>query len=79
MLGLSQEQVCAQAGCGRKLLNDFENDIRVPSIEKILDIRRALEQSGAQFFLTEIGIAVGVRSGSASARSARARGYSSVQ
>jgi transcriptional regulator with XRE-family HTH domain len=75
MLGLSQEEVCAQAGCARKTLTDFENDIRLPSQEKILDIRRALELSGAQFFVSDNGIAVGVRSGRASSRTARAKAF----
>ena len=75
MIGLSQSELCELAGCGRKLLNDFENGIRVPSLEKVLDIRLALESVGARFFTTENGTAVTVVAGSAYDRSARARGF----
>ncbi|WP_162003445.1 helix-turn-helix domain-containing protein [Microvirga tunisiensis] len=77
MLGISQEEVCKRAQCGRKLLNDFENKIRIPSPEKISDLRRALEEAGARFFMTDIGIAVAVHPERASARSPRARALSS--
>jgi DNA-binding XRE family transcriptional regulator len=75
MLGLSQEDLSERAGCGRKLLNDFENDIHVPSADKVLDLRRTLEECGAVFLSTNdgIGIAVTVEVGSAWSKSPRAR------
>ncbi len=75
MLGLSQNELCEAAGCARKLLNDFENDIRVPGQEKRDQIRRALETAGARFYLSETGIVVGVRLGAASGKSARAKAF----
>jgi transcriptional regulator with XRE-family HTH domain len=75
MLGLSQNELCELAGCARKLLNDFENDIRIPSQEKRQQIRRALENTGAMFFWSSTGIIVGVRSGAASGKSPRAKGF----
>jgi transcriptional regulator with XRE-family HTH domain len=75
MLGLSQNELSEAAGCARKLLNDFENDIRVPGQEKRDQIRRALEMAGARFYLSETGIVVGVRLGAASSKSARAKGF----
>jgi transcriptional regulator with XRE-family HTH domain len=76
MLGLSQSELSDLAGCGRKLLNDFENDIRVPSAEKRNDIRRALEDTGAQFFIVNDLVAVAIKPGRASVRSVRAKAFS---
>ena len=75
MLGLSQNELCEIAGCARKHLNDFENDIRVPSEDKRIEIRRALEDAGARFFISGSGIAVGVRPGAGSGRSPRAKAF----
>jgi transcriptional regulator with XRE-family HTH domain len=75
MLGLSQNELCEIAGCARKLLNDFENDIRTPSQNKRIEIRRALEGAGAKFFISSTGIVVGVRPGSASGKSPRAKAF----
>lgn len=75
MLGLSQNELCGIAGCARKLLNDFENDIRIPSQDKRIEIRRALEGAGAKFFLSNTGIIVGVRLGAASSKSPRAKAF----
>jgi transcriptional regulator with XRE-family HTH domain len=78
MLGLSQGGLSQRAGCGRKLLNDFENDIHIPSPDKIRDIRRALEECGAVFLSTTrgVGVAVTVEPGSALSKSPRARAHS---
>jgi transcriptional regulator with XRE-family HTH domain len=75
MLGVSQNELCELAGCARKLLNDFENDIRIPSQEKRQQIRRALENAGAMFFSSSTGVVVGVRVGAASGKSPRAKGF----
>lgn len=50
MLGMSQAQLCEAAGCGRNLLNDWENGLKVPGATKIADVRAALEAAGAEFF-----------------------------
>jgi DNA-binding XRE family transcriptional regulator len=75
MLGLSQNELCEVAGCARKLLNDFENDIRTPSQEKRNQIRHALEAAGARFYLSNTGIVIEVRTGAASGKSPRAKAF----
>jgi transcriptional regulator with XRE-family HTH domain len=75
MLGLSQNELCGLAKCGRKLLNDFENDIRVPSEEKRRQIRRALEEAGEKFYVFDIEILIGLRPGAGAGKSPRAKGY----
>ena len=73
MLGISQVDVCASAGCGRSLLNDFENGLRVPKASSVARIREALEALGAVFIAHEGRYAVGVRTAAASERTARGR------
>lgn len=75
MLGLTQNELSNAAGCARKLLNDFENDIRIPSLEKRDQIRHALETAGALFYLSDTGIVIGVRRNLASGKSARAKSF----
>lgn len=73
MLGLSQSDLGESAGCGRNLLNDFENGVRVPRARNVARLRQALEERGAVFI--EIGgrIAVSVDPDVAEKRTPRAR------
>ena len=73
MLGISQGDVCASAGCGRSLLNDFENGLRVPKVSSVARIREALEALGAVFIAHGGRYAVGVQTAAASERTARGR------
>ena len=73
MLGISQGKVCERAGCGRSLLNDFENGLRVPKASSVARIREALEALGAVFIAHGERYAVGVRAAAASERTARGR------
>ncbi len=75
MLGLSQEQVCTDAGCGRKLLNDFENGLVFPKDSKVAAIKKALELRGAVFLEMPGYIAVAVTADAAAARSPRAEAF----
>ncbi|MBB3937219.1 helix-turn-helix domain-containing protein [Aureimonas phyllosphaerae] len=75
LLGLSQNELCSIAGCGRKLLNDFENGLVHPKRSKIAAIRAALEEGGAVFVRINDTLMVGPAGGSGVARSARARRF----
>lgn len=55
MLGLSQSDLCARAGVGRKLLNGFEGGERLVRERNVDRIRAALEQAGARFQYYEDG------------------------
>jgi transcriptional regulator with XRE-family HTH domain len=79
LLGISQEELCARAGCSRSLLNDFENGARVPKVTSALRIRTALEQSGALFLVNGATIAVGLAPEAGSDRTARARTFASAR
>lgn len=78
MLGLSQDEVCIDAKCGRKLLNDFENGLVQPKDSKVAAIRGALERRGAQFLMMPGFIAVAVPEPLAAAKSPRAKGFIST-
>lgn len=71
MLGISQGKLCERAGCGRSLLNDFENGLRVPKASSAARIREALEALGAVFIAHGERYAVGVRLATASEKTAR--------
>lgn len=73
MLGVSQVALAQAAGCGRNLLNDFENGVRVPRVGSAVRIREALEGLGAVFLHCQGGIAVGVVANVAAVRTPRAR------
>lgn len=73
MLGVSQAEVCDRAGCGRSLLNDFENGLRVPKASSALRIREALEALGAVFVEHRGRYAVSVDPAAASVKTPRAR------
>lgn len=73
LLGISQTELSTAASCGRKLVNDFENNLSLPKAAKIASIRMALEDAGAVFIRIDDMMMVGVRPGQASSRSARAR------
>ena len=73
--GKCEFQLCDAAGCGRKLLNDFENGLVTPKVSKRTDMKAALERSGAVFARIGDIAAVGIRPGSAAARSARGRAF----
>ena len=75
MLGMSQQELCDAAGCGRKLLNDFENGLTIPKPSKRQDIKSALERAGAVFGSIGSVAVVGERSGTAGSRSARGRAF----
>lgn len=49
LLGVSQEELCADAGCGRQLLADLKNGIATPKSLKLADLQHALENRGAVF------------------------------
>ena len=73
MLGVSQTTLAEAAGCGRNLLNDFENGVSMPRAANAARIRRTLEGLGAIFLRCGDSIAVGVDPGAASRRTSRAR------
>lgn len=73
MLGLSQEQLCAMADVGRKLLNDFENGVRTPRARNVQRIRSELEGAGATFLAFNGALAVAVDMSKRSERTPRAR------
>lgn len=73
MLGLSQDEVCAEASCGRRLLNDFENGIRIPRDKNVAKIKAALEAFGAVFGDWNGKVAIAVDPDRASIRSPRGR------
>lgn len=73
MLGVSQVALAEAAACGRNLLNDFENGMRVPRVGNAVRIREALEELGAVFLECRGRVAVGVDPEVASKRTPRAR------
>ncbi|SFF50676.1 Helix-turn-helix [Aureimonas phyllosphaerae] len=73
MLGVSQLALAEAADCGRNLLNDFENGVRVPRVGNAVRIREALEELGALFMECRGRVAVGVDPEVASKRTPRAR------
>lgn len=73
MLGVSQVFLAEAADCGRNLLNDFENGVRVPRLGNAIRIRRALEELGAVFFECGGRVVVGVAPDVAWRRTPRAR------
>lgn len=73
MLGISQSELCADAECSRKLLNDFENGIRRPHLRNVERIRAALEAAGASFLIDGERVGVMVDASRASSRTARGR------
>lgn len=75
LLGISQMELCAAADCSRKLLNDFENGLIVPKVSKLDAIKAGLEGEGAVFIRIDDMLAVGVRPGRSSRRSARGRSF----
>ena len=76
MLGVSQLALAEAADCGRNLLNDFENGVRVPRVGNAVRIRDALEELGAVFLDCGGRIVVGVDPDVASRRTPRARALS---
>ncbi|MBB3952620.1 helix-turn-helix domain-containing protein [Aureimonas jatrophae] len=75
LLGLSQLELCGAADCSRKLLNDFENSLIRPKDTKLEAIKAGLEREGAVFVRIDDMLAVGVRPGRSSRRSARGRSF----
>ncbi len=73
MLGISQKELCADAECSRKLLNDFENGIRRPHRRNVERIRAALETAGASFVFDGAKVGVLVDPARVSSRTARGR------
>ncbi|RIY01615.1 XRE family transcriptional regulator [Aureimonas flava] len=73
LLGISQTELATAAGCGRKLVNDFENGGVVPKATKVAAMREALEEAGAVFVRIDDMLMIGVRPGQGAPRSARAR------
>ena len=60
MLGVSQAALAEAADCGRNLLNDFENGVRVPRVGNAVRNREALEELGAEFLECRGRVAAGV-------------------
>lgn len=75
LLALSQLELCERAQVSRKLLNDFENGLRVPKPITVASIREALERPGAVFVRVGDLLTVGSRTRDATARSPRSRGF----
>jgi transcriptional regulator with XRE-family HTH domain len=49
LLGLSQEQLHVLGGVSKKVINDYENELRPQNPEITARLRAALEQAGARF------------------------------
>lgn len=75
LLGVSQEELCSDAGCGRQLLAEFENDVSLPKEAKVADLKAALEARGAVFGRIGDMMLVGARREEIGRRSARARTF----
>jgi len=60
LLEWSQEELAAKSNLGLSTIRDFEKGRRVPTINNLAGIRRALEDAGVEF-IDENGGGAGVR------------------
>jgi transcriptional regulator with XRE-family HTH domain len=60
MLGWSQSELATAAAVSRQTVADFERGARIPIVNNIASIKRALEAAGIEF-IPENGVGVGVR------------------